>query len=149
MCVVVGNPAPIDGLTTTASSSLPTDGVVVRLKHTFSIGFGDRQRASYSPTSTSDETAFKFPPVMKAFSPESGRKRFSLSSNSKRSISNKSTSSLSSPNEESPLVLLATPSGQSTQHLFDDDADGSVASDARCRALQEDTNSLQSGQTQL
>jgi hypothetical protein len=92
------------------------------------------------------------------FSPESVRKRFSIGSNGSGSGSKRSSSTLrlDSPTEghedqqqqppqllESPAINVVSPSGRISKELFPCQVHDL---DARCRALQEDTDSLQSGQ---
>lgn len=129
----------------------PPDGVVVRLRHTFSLGLADRLKSVGSPP---DELSmFKLLPS--PYTPDVGRKRFSISSAKRSSISTMklSSSSLNSPTEslsaavesESPAIFVMTPSdGPQQQNPFDYGVLSPV--DARCRSLQDDANSLHSGQ---
>lgn len=120
---------------------------VVRLRHTFSLGLTDRSKlrsSGGSLTSGTDELAAKN--STHALSPENVRKRFSAGSGGKRTSS---TLRLDSPTEiqeetfELPAIITTAPSGQSrydSAHFLDRVNDPA----ARCRAFQEDTDSLQS-----
>ncbi|KAI9553469.1 hypothetical protein GHT06_021379 [Daphnia sinensis] len=150
-----------DANTTTSPPTSPTklpvcvvlgsspERAAVRLRHTFSLGLTDRVKlrsSGGSPTSGSDDLPAKN--STHTLSPEIARKRFSIGSGGKRTSA---ASKLDSPTDiqeeafELPAITTTTPGG----HTRYDSAHsvGRVGEPAaRCRAFQEDTDSLQSGQ---
>lgn len=122
---------------------------VVRLRHTFSLGIADRLKSTGSGSDGD-------PVRLNLFSPDSVRKRFSMgkrSSNSALKSSSTSLNSMPSPVEsdlpsdrlESPAILVSSPGGSSTNEEFEFALQTMAA--VRCQSVQEDTNSLHSGQS--
>lgn len=157
------SPSRLPGCDVVAGSS-PPERVAVRLRHTFSLGLSDRGKlrssngsgGGGSPTSSGVDESSPAKMSSHPFSPESVRKRFSIGSNGSGGSGSKRSSStlrLDSPTEdqqqqppqllESPAINVVSPSGRISKELFPCQVHDL---DARCRALQEDTDSLQSGQ---
>ncbi|XP_046655866.1 ras GTPase-activating protein raskol-like isoform X4 [Daphnia pulicaria] len=154
------SPSRLPGCDVVAGSS-PPERVAVRLRHTFSLGLSDRGKlrssngsgGGGSPTSSGVDESSPAKMSSHPFSPESVRKRFSIGSNGSGSGSKRSSSTLrlDSPTEdqqqqppqllESPAINVVSPSGRISKELFPCQVHDL---DARCRALQEDTDSLQS-----
>ena len=125
----------------------PPDGVVVRLRHTLSLGLADRLTLKSVSSPTDESNLFKLLPC--PYTPESVRKRFSIGNKKSNSMLKlASSSSLSSPTEsynpvESPTCVTSSGGPQKEQFDF-----AVKPPDARCSSHQDDANSLHSGQNE-